>query len=74
MQDQIFVDVYRGVMPTDSYENSVPMTRSANSKAAVMKSGGPITYAKGASILRMIELTLGSQTFQKSLQRYLKNK
>lgn len=50
------------------------MTRSVKTTFDIGKSGDKITYNKGASIIRMMDLTFGSSTFNKAVTAYLKKK
>jgi aminopeptidase N len=56
----------------DAKPSSHPIVvKNVTSAAAITSLFDSITYSKGASILRMLEKIVGSETFQKSLQDYL---
>ncbi|XP_052740775.1 membrane alanyl aminopeptidase-like [Bicyclus anynana] len=60
-------------MMSDSVDSAVPMNNPAvNDPSSVSAHFSVITYARGASILRMTQHFLGNDTYTKGLRRYLK--
>jgi glutamyl aminopeptidase len=60
------------VMWDDAKPSSHPIVvKNVTSAAEITSLFDSITYSKGASILRMLELIVGSSKFQESLQNYL---
>jgi aminopeptidase N len=74
MSQQFVVTQQQLALNADSLENSVPMTRAAVTQAEIGSMGGVITYSKGASIIRMMENTFGSDLFNTAVRAYLKNR
>jgi len=68
------VEQYQSALIVDGLESSLPMTRNASSQSEIGEMADVITYAKGASIVRMMDLTFGSDLFNSALREYLKNK
>lgn len=64
----------QGIFGADSLEDSKPLTHEVNTPDEIGDSFGTITYNKGASVIRMVEHTLGHDTFISALQNYLKTK
>lgn len=56
---------------SDGIETSQPMTRDVKNSSQISSIGDTITYNKGASIVRMMNLIFGSEVFDASLQNYL---
>lgn len=50
------------------------MTREVSNSQHLGSIGDTITYNKGGSIVRMMNLVFGSDVFEASLQNYLSNK
>lgn len=65
------MDLHLTGYAADAIETSKPMTRSVNSKTEVEAAGDKITYNKGGSIVRMMNLMFGSTVFDLGLQNYL---
>ncbi|CAH0703043.1 unnamed protein product [Spodoptera exigua] len=60
---------------SDSFASAHPLTNpDVSDKDSVRAHFSTITYAKGASILRMTQHLLGEETYQKGLQAYLKDR
>ncbi|XP_044004939.1 uncharacterized protein LOC122850036 isoform X2 [Aphidius gifuensis] len=70
---QFVVNVLQNIFNLDGLDHSKPMTRSVKTTSDIGKSGDKITYDKGASIIRMMDQTFGSSTFNKAVVAYLKN-
>ena len=58
----------------DSLEDTKALTHEANTPAEISDRFGSISYNKGASVIRMVEHTLGHNTFIAALRTYLKTK
>lgn len=74
MDQQYIVDHLQSVLQIDGLESSKPMTRQVNSTSDISTMGDTITYSKGGSILRMMNLVLGSDIFNSAIQNYIKTK
>ena len=74
MDKQFVVEQHQSALGVDAVKDSVPMTRSAVTQSEIAKMGGTITYNKGASIVRMMELAFGTEEFNKGLRDYLKDR
>lgn len=62
-------------MLSDSVDTAHALTNPAvNSPSSVSAHFSTITYARGASVLRMTQHLLGEQTFVKGLRKYLSNR
>ena len=57
----------------DGLKNSHPIEQEVNNPAEIGQLFDAISYSKGASILRMLEHFLGSETFREGLHHYLTN-
>lgn len=73
MEDQFLVEQHQTAFAADGIETSLPMTRTVVNSSQIGGVGDTITYNKGASILRMINLIFGSDVFDATLQNYLAN-
>jgi puromycin-sensitive aminopeptidase len=66
----IYDDVNAG-LGLDGLENSHPIEANVHNPAEIQQLFDPISYSKGASIIRMLEQFLGAELFKKGLRRYL---
>ena len=66
----LFQDTNSG-MELDALRNSHPIEANVKNPAEIRELFDAISYAKGASILWMIEQYLGEETFRNGLRRYL---
>ncbi|XP_015127586.1 putative aminopeptidase-2 [Diachasma alloeum] len=73
MEQQFVVEQLQTVFATDSLDSSKPLSRQVESQAEIGTTGDTITYSKGASIVRMMDLSFGSSEFNSGLQEYLKS-
>ncbi|XP_050580172.1 putative aminopeptidase-2 isoform X1 [Bombus affinis] len=73
MEDQFLVEQHQTALAVDAIESSQPMTRNVTNSSQIRGVGDTITYNKGASILRMMNLVFGSDVFDATLQNYLNN-
>jgi len=68
------IEQHQSALIVDSFESSPPMTRNVSSQSEIGEMADSITYAKGASIVRMMNLTFGTNLFISALREYLENK
>ncbi|CAD1472151.1 unnamed protein product, partial [Heterotrigona itama] len=73
MENQFLVEQHQTAFAADGIETSLPMTRTVVNSSQIGGVGDTITYNKGASILRMINLVFGSDVFDATLRNYLEN-
>lgn len=71
MEDQFLVEQHQTALAADAIESSQSMTRNVTNSSQISGVGDTITYNKGASILRMMNLVFGSDVFDATLQNYL---
>jgi glutamyl aminopeptidase len=70
--DQFFLnDDMHAVMRLDARESSHPIINSAQNPNQITQYFNSISYKKGASVLRMLEHTIGSDIFEKAIHNYL---
>ena len=74
MREQFVIEKFQTALIADSLGNTVPMTKNISTQSEIGSSGGVITYSKGSSILRMMEISFGSELYIRALQNYLKNR
>lgn len=74
MEKQFVVDQLQNIFALDGLDSSKPLTRMVLTTSDIGNSGDEITYNKAASIIRMMDLTFGSSTFNEALKTYLKNR
>ena len=67
-KDNQFLTTYQiPVMYDDGFQTSYPVSAEVNTPAEINSAFGSITYSKGASILRMLESTVGEANFREGL-------
>lgn len=71
MEEQFLVEQHHTAYASDGIETSQPMTRDVKNSSQISSIGDTITYNKGASIVRMMNLIFGSEVFDATLQNYL---
>lgn len=75
LEQQFVVDQLQKVFVRDSLDDTLPLDNNeVYSPDDISKMFGTISYNKGASIIRMIEHTMGHEKFIAGLRTYLKNK
>lgn len=74
MDQQFVVEQLQSAFGADSLDNSLPLSYDVNSPEEIADRFGTISYNKGASVIRMVEHTLGHNTFIAGLRKYLKDK
>ena len=71
MDQQFLVLQYQVALSVDGLNSSAPLTRNVANQSEIGQTGDTITYNKGASVLRMMEMSFGSQIFNDALTNYL---
>ncbi|XP_015604734.1 uncharacterized protein LOC107272255 [Cephus cinctus] len=71
IDQQFVVEQLQVVYNIDGLESSHPMTYTVSSQSEIAGIFDSITYAKGASVVRMTELCLGTSIFNAALHNYL---
>lgn len=74
MEPQFVVDQVHSAFSVDSSKSTHPMSHDVITPREIKKIFDTITYAKGASVLRMVEKTYGTDLFNEALSDYLKTK
>lgn len=74
MEQQFVVNELQSVFAADALDSANPMTRNVLNVEQIGTSGDTITYAKAASVIRMMELSFGSDVFNLALRGYLSTK
>lgn len=62
------------IFADDSLENVLALSHDVKTSEEIKESLGQITYNKGASVIRMIQHTLGNDKFIGGLKKYFKIK
>ncbi|XP_017792513.1 PREDICTED: uncharacterized protein LOC108574433 [Habropoda laboriosa] len=73
MEEQFVVEQHQTAYAADGIETSKPMTRDVITTSEISSVGDTITYNKGGSVLRMMNLVFGSDVYDTGIQNYLKN-
>ncbi|CAF4239646.1 unnamed protein product [Rotaria sp. Silwood2] len=71
-EEQFIVDKIFAFMEPDSLPTSRPMSIDSTNPADIFQMFDSITYDKGATLIRMMSMFLGAETFQRGVQTYLK--
>ncbi|KAK2581484.1 hypothetical protein KPH14_005150 [Odynerus spinipes] len=71
LESQFVVDQLHSAFESDALTSSHPMTHNVYSPEEIRGIFDTISYAKSASVIRMIEKTLGSDVFYAALHQYL---
>ncbi len=71
MWTQFVHDDVNSGLALDGLENSHPIEAEVRNPTEIQQLFDPISYSKGASIIRMLEQFLGPEQFRKGLHRYL---
>ncbi|CAF3595932.1 unnamed protein product [Rotaria sp. Silwood1] len=73
-QDELFViEKVFSSMKADSLPTSRPISIEINNLADIFLMYDRITYDKGSSLIRMMKMFLGAETFQRGIRNYLKD-
>lgn len=71
LESQFVVDQIHAALNADDSLSTHAMNSTAMTPAEINAKFDVISYSKGASIIRMLENYIGSQTFYEALQSYL---
>lgn len=71
---QFTVEQMHVIFHADSSETTHAMTNPVNTPAEIDAMFGSVSYNKGASVIRMIEHTIGSDKFKAAMRDYLRTK
>lgn len=71
MEDQFVVEQHQTAYAADGIESSQPMTRDVSNSSQMDGIADTITYNKGGSVVRMMNLIFGSDVFDAGLTNYL---
>lgn len=74
MEPQFVVDQVHSAFSADSSNSTHPMSHDVTTPREIQNIFDTITYSKGASILRMVEKTYGTNLFDMALSDYLEKK
>lgn len=72
LPNQFVTLVVQAIFTSDAEKNSTALTSSASTPSDIKKKFKPISYSKGASVIRMMKHFMGSENFISGLQTYLK--
>lgn len=73
LEEQFIVEKIFAFMETDSLPTSRPIAIDSTNPADIFQMYDAITYEKGATVIRMMSMFLGAETFQRGVQAYLKD-
>jgi len=71
-EEQFVVDKIFEFMEADSLPTSRPISIQSTNPADIFQLYDSITYDKGATLIRMMSMFLGAETFQRGVRTYLK--
>ena len=71
-KEQFVVEKIFAFMEADSLPTSRPISIDSTNPADIFQMFDSITYDKGATIIRMMSMFLGAETFQRGVRTYLK--
>lgn len=71
MDSQFVVDQVHSAFRADSFKSIHPLSHDVTTPREIRSIFDTITYAKGGSILRMVEKTYGTDVFNSALSDYL---
>lgn len=75
LDDQFVVDYVHSALNHDAGDGARPMNwEGVSSNPTITAHFSVSSYAKGASVLRMLEHFVGPRTFRNALRYYLRNK
>ncbi|KAK3612373.1 hypothetical protein CHS0354_031966 [Potamilus streckersoni] len=73
MTDQFVTDEVQTVMVLDAGESSHPIINNVENPDQINEVFDAISYSKGASVIKMLETTLGRDSFFNGVSQYLRN-
>ncbi|CAF1127592.1 unnamed protein product [Rotaria sordida] len=71
-EEQFVVEKIFSFMESDSLPTSRPISIDSTNLADIFQMYDSITYSKGATVIRMMSMFLGAETFQRGVRIYLK--
>lgn len=74
LESQFVVDQLHSALEADSLASSHAMTHDVHSPTEIRGMFDTISYAKGASVIRMLRQLIGPEVFHKSLKNYLNSR
>lgn len=74
MENQFVVAQLQSIFASDALDSSEAMTSAASSPSEISNKFSSISYAKGASVIRMMIYFLGKENYQNGIRQYLINK
>jgi len=74
MKEQFVVEQHESALIADGFDSSQSMTREVSNQSQLEGIGDPVTYAKAASIVRMMSFMFGTNVFELALRDYIHNK
>ncbi|XP_015184597.1 PREDICTED: uncharacterized protein LOC107070683 [Polistes dominula] len=72
MEGQFLVEQHQAALGVDGIEDSQSMTRIVNNRSQIAGIADSITYAKGASVIRMLSHFIGINKFHEALRLYVR--
>ncbi|GAB1862314.1 Aminopeptidase N [Camponotus japonicus] len=73
MKEQFVVEQHESALIADGFDSSQSMTREVSNQSQLEGIGDPVTYAKAASIVRMMSFMFGTNVFELALRDYIHN-
>lgn len=70
----MFLDKGRWALGADGFEDTPAVAKNVTVESKIGGSFNSMTYNKGASVLKTIELAVGPKIFRNALRRYLQNR
>lgn len=74
MMEQFVVNEHQPALIADGLESAKPMTREVSRPSQIEGIGDAIIYARGSSIVRMMNLLFGDDVFELALRDYIREK
>ncbi|KAK5970416.1 Aminopeptidase N [Trichostrongylus colubriformis] len=70
-EDYFLVDAFRGGLKADALASNHPLSFKIGKATEVSEAFDPITYKKGASVIKMLQAVVGEANFKKAINHYL---
>lgn len=74
MESQFVVAQLQSIFASDAVEGIEAMTSAVSSPSEISNKFSSISYAKGASVIRMMIYFLGKENYLNGIRQYLVNK
>lgn len=74
MESQFIVAQLQSIFASDALDSSEAMTSAASSPTQISNKFSSISYAKGASVIRMMIYFLGEENYKLGIREYLNTK